>query len=98
MIWIVWIFNQYFILVIMLNFLISVISDTYQNIMQHSQMYTYRYRNELNVEYLLMKDLFFASQDVEIIIVVTDKELYQTKEDDLENIQNHIVETIKDQF
>ena len=61
-------------------------------------MYTYRYRNELNVDYLLMKDLFFASQDVEIIIVVTDKELYQTKEDDLENIQNHIVETIKDQF
>ena len=29
MIWFVWLMNQYVILVIMLNFLISVISDTY---------------------------------------------------------------------
>jgi len=29
MIWVVWFLNQYIILVIMLNFLIAVISDTY---------------------------------------------------------------------
>ena len=59
MIWFVWIANQYVILVIMLNFLISVISDTYVKESAKQKMYTYTFRNQLNLELLQIRTSFF---------------------------------------
>ena len=42
---VVYFFNQYIVLVIMLNFLIAVINDTYQRVMKYQKMYKYQYRN-----------------------------------------------------
>lgn len=66
----------------MLNFLISVISDTYCAITDKRVMYTYIYRNELNVEYLKVKDRFIGMQGIQCMLFVCSKETYQFDDDD----------------
>ena len=71
MIWVVWLFNQYAILVIMLNFLIAVINDTYVKESSVSKMHKYKHRNELNLEYLQIRDCFFKSKIITCDLFVT---------------------------
>ena len=79
MIWIVWFLNQYVILVIMLNFLIAVISDTYTREQQLEKMHTYAYRNALNIEYLQIRKFFYKLRSFTCVLYITDQEAYQNK-------------------
>ena len=45
-----WLLNQLFILIIMLNFLIAVITQTYDQVTQKQKIFTYNHRADLNVE------------------------------------------------
>ena len=45
MVWVIWFFNQYVILVIMLNFVISVISETYNKVQSRQKMNSYKFKN-----------------------------------------------------
>ena len=54
-IYIVWLSNQFFILIIMLNFLISVISQTYESVMAQQEVYKYKLRSNLNYEHYKVK-------------------------------------------
>jgi len=65
----------------MLNFLISVISDTYARVQERSKMHQYRYKNALNIEYLHIRDRFFDSKHITCVIIVTDQETYKTEPD-----------------
>ena len=92
MIWVIWFLNQYVILVIMLNFLISVMGDTYRRVTDRSKMHTYRFRNELNLEYLSIRDRFMPPLKIECLILVTANDKYQC--DDLTSeIKDQILET-----
>ena len=71
MIWTVWLFNQYAILVIMLNFLIAVINDTYVKESSVSKMHKYRHRNDLNLEYCQIRDCFFKSKIISCKLIVS---------------------------
>jgi len=49
-IWFMWFANQFFILIILLNFLIAVISQSYENVMSKAVISKYRQRAQLNRE------------------------------------------------
>ena len=50
LVWMFWIMNQLITLIILLNFLIAVISDSYANVNAVKDMYTYSHKAELNYE------------------------------------------------
>jgi len=96
MIWVIWFLNQYVILVIMLNFLIAVISDTYNKEQGRAKYHTYLYRNELNIEYLKMRGLFFPSNTVNCVLYVTDKERYEMETPEYDGFFDEVIATVKD--
>ena len=49
-IWLVWIVNQYVVLIILLNFLIAIISQSYDNVMSKQIMSKYQNRSAINRE------------------------------------------------
>lgn len=51
-IWSVWVLHQLIILVVMLNFLIAIISESYESVMSKSEIFKYNQRAQLNVECL----------------------------------------------
>jgi len=61
-IWVIWFLNQFLLLVIMLNFLISVISDTYVRVSAREKMYRYHFRNQLNINYFKIVDNFYPPE------------------------------------
>jgi hypothetical protein len=96
MIWFIWFANQYIILVIMLNFLISVISDTYVRVTERNKMHTYRYRNQLNIEYLSIRDKFRTPMKVNCMLMVTNNDEYQLEEDNFSEIKDQIIEVVEE--
>ena len=50
LIWILWFAFTFFMLVIMLNFLIAVITSTYERVMNYQKIISYMHKAELNVE------------------------------------------------
>jgi hypothetical protein len=58
LIWMFFIFNQLFIAVILLNFLIAMISQSYEQVMQHKSKSQYSQKGELNMELQLLKSIF----------------------------------------
>jgi hypothetical protein len=51
MIWAVWLLNQFMCLIVLLNFLIAVISQVYDNVVAESQQIMFINKAMLNVEY-----------------------------------------------
>ena len=94
-IWTVWFLNQYVILVVMLNFLISVISDTYAGVQERSKMHLYRYRSQLNIEFLEIRDLFFAPKQISCLINVTSNETYNVEPEQIEEFQVEVDKIIR---
>jgi hypothetical protein len=95
MIWTTWFLNQYTILVIMLNFLIAVINDTYVEEQNVEKMRTYQYRNELNIEYLLIRNFFLKAKTITCVLYATDKELYKVDSQEMEDFSDEIKKTIE---
>ena len=50
LIWIVWVGELFFVLIILLNFLIAIISQSYEAVMMQQNMNKYRHRSQLNRE------------------------------------------------
>ena len=57
-IWVLWFANQFLNLIILLNFLIAIISQSYDNVMSKSLEYKYNQRCQMNRECrLILKSL-----------------------------------------
>ena len=50
LIWIVWVLHQFLVLVILLNFLIAIISQSYENVMTKLDVFKYQTRVDFNLE------------------------------------------------
>ena len=57
-IWIVWLANQFLNLIILLNFLIAVISQVYDNVVAVQRQVLYTHRAELNREFYMQQRYF----------------------------------------
>ena len=68
MIWCVWVINQIFNLIIMLNFLIAVISNVYDTVNEKKELLMYTQRAQINREYFMLKNFFKISNFYNFII------------------------------
>ena len=69
LIWGTWIANFMFTSILMLNFLITVFSETHERVLANSINYTYLTRAKLNVECLAILKTFNIIQDIEYFVI-----------------------------
>jgi len=58
-------------------------------------MHKYRYKNQLNIEYLHIRDRFYESKNITCVIIVTDQETYKTESDAFGEFSEQITETVE---
>jgi hypothetical protein len=68
LIWIVWLIHTFFMLVIMLNFLIAVISSNYEQTMIYQKLIGYRQKAELNYETYMLVNVFKKMEEYKCIV------------------------------
>lgn len=56
LIWVFWVLHQFMIVIILLNFLIAVLSQSYEMVMSQATISIYLHRCDLNLECLRVKD------------------------------------------
>ena len=78
LIWLVFIFNQLLIAVILLNFLIAMISQSYEQVMQHKSKSQYSQKGALNMELQLLKSVFLPEKSFDTIIIFSRNELWNS--------------------
>jgi hypothetical protein len=78
MIWIFWLLNLFLNLIILLNFLIAVISQTYDQVIAEQQLCLFKYMSEYNKEYFTVRQFyrkffqsFFGPEPDVALIVMT---------------------------
>ena len=81
LIWICWFFQTFFMLIIMLNFLIAVITSTYERVMNYQKIISYMHKAELNVENFQLISFFYSLEEYRFIVFSTSKQA-GTLEDD----------------
>ena len=89
-IWFFWVLNQYIIFIILLNFLISIISESYDNVMCKSLQSKYQNRCLINREVRLTMKKFGLNKDLNITTMSANC-IEFVKE---ENVWNGFVKTI----
>ena len=73
-IWMVWIIHQFMTLIMILNFLIAIISQSYENVMSKSQILKYKTRVDLNLECLQVIDFLVKLERFESLLIVSQNE------------------------
>ena len=66
-IWVFWVITIFFINVILLNFMIALISQSYEKVISRSLVYKYQNRSEMNREFRLLNRMSFKPMDCLII-------------------------------
>lgn len=80
--WLFWFCNIFLMCIILLNFLIAVISATYETIDAKKINYTYKDKAEMNVECsTILKSLYYKGE-VKMIVYSYDKNLTVIQESD----------------
>jgi tRNA A-37 threonylcarbamoyl transferase component Bud32 len=81
LIWICWFTQTFFMLVIMLNFLIAVITSTYERVMNYQKIISYMHKAELNHEIFSLINFFYKQEQYRFIVFSMSKQV-GTLEDD----------------
>jgi hypothetical protein len=74
MIYFTWFINQILVQIILLNFLISVISNSYQRVIDHEVLITYTSKAELNREFLIIQKALGRDDKIVTLIVSANTE------------------------
>jgi len=94
LIWLVWLGNQFVNLIILLNFLIAVISQTYEKVISQQQTHNYLHKSELNEEVFQMGSMFKRAMPFKIIAFSIDKESLAQESDEwlglIQSLKKHI--------
>lgn len=69
LIWIMWIINKVLMLIVLLNFLIAIISQSYEESMSKEIIYRYKQRAQMNEECRLIFKTFKAIKDRSIFVL-----------------------------
>lgn len=81
MIWTLWFFNQFFNLIILLNFLIAIVSQSYDRVCSERMNYEYSHKSELNEETQRFFKVFRKPPNFDIMCIVSSHEDDINKED-----------------
>ena len=75
LIWLMWLLNAVFLLILLLNFLIAVISQTYERVSSQRIIYTYTYKAEKNFDYYQIIDLFKKRRGIKYLVFVSSSDI-----------------------
>ena len=89
-IWFFWFFHEFVILILLLNFLIAIISQSYEMVMAHQVMSTYIHRCQLNKDCLIVLDYFNQLSEINFFTIATLQEEKGIKEDVLSEMKKYI--------
>ena len=70
-IWLVWFLQQFIILICLLNFLIAIVSQSYENVMSKKEQFKYRERVLMNKECLTVLQYFIVLSNFNTILIVS---------------------------
>jgi len=74
LVWLTWVTHQFTVLIILLNFLIAIVSQSYENVMQKLEIFKYKVRVDFNVECLQVMDYFGLLEPIDTLIVIAQDE------------------------
>ena len=77
LIWGFWIAQQFIVLIVLLNFLIAVISQVYDDIISQQTTLTFKHKATLNREYFMILRYLNSLQEFNTIVFSDDKELVE---------------------
>ena len=72
LIWIVWVSSLYIMVIMMLNFLIAIISQSYENVMSQQIVFQYQQKVEMNEECLMILNYFKFLENFTILAIVSE--------------------------
>ena len=96
LIWFVWVAHQFVILILLLNFLIAIVSQSYENVMQQTDFFIYNQRLELNSETILILDFLGKLPDFRTLILASLSD--DARADEAANEWKGLVSNMKDHF
>jgi len=70
-IWFIWFLNSVFNMIIMLNFMISIVGASFSNVMNRKNQLMFTYKSDLNQEVAIFRDVFGTNNDIDIITILT---------------------------
>ena len=81
LIWLYWFLNIGLMCIILMNFLIAVISESYANVSGSKTQYVYKDKADMNSECQQLLSTIFPQQDLKIVSFSSDKSLWSMEED-----------------
>lgn len=85
LIWAMYCVQTFFMLVIMLNFLIAVITNTYDRVNNYQKIISFKNKAELNEECYMLINVFTKLKEYKIIVFSTSKEAIKLEDNDLDD-------------
>lgn len=96
LIWLAYFVQIIFMLVIMLNFIIAIIDQTYVAVNKNKNMHVYMNKAELNEEYYQLAKYFKELKQFRVIVFSTSKEMYdEINESKEEEEKRDLMETFR---
>ena len=74
LVWTIWVLHQILVLIILLNFLIAIISQSYENVMSKLEVFKYKTRADFNLECLQVMEFFGRLESFDTLLLVTQNE------------------------
>ena len=74
LIWLMWYVQAFFMLVVLTNFIIAVITNTYNQVIVMQRIISYRHKADLNVEIFELFNLFNKLEKFQILQFSTGKD------------------------
>mmetsp|Transcript_3352 Transcript_3352/g.5063 ORF Transcript_3352/g.5063 Transcript_3352/m.5063 type:complete len:244 (-) Transcript_3352:104-835(-) len=81
-VWFVWFANQFVNLIILLNFLIAVISQTYEKVISAQQTHNYLHKSQLNREYYELRSFFGWTSKIKALSFTNDSQFEGESDDE----------------
>jgi len=85
LIWGMYCVQTFFMLVIMLNFLIAVITNTYDRVSNYQKVISFKNKADLNEECYMLINIFKKLKEYKIIVFSTSKEAIKLENNDLDD-------------
>lgn len=69
--WCMWLFQAIFMVIILLNYLIAVISQAYERVVNQRLIYSYIHRSEINLDYFqTMRQIYSSLKKIKVMVFV----------------------------
>lgn len=99
-IWTIWFIQTVFNMVIMLNFMIAIVSASYERVMASKNQFLFQYKSYMNQALAIFEARFFSSKNLDIVVMLTNEDEDDDEEgDDVQGVLNefrHMIQKVID--